>query len=88
MPKLLFTPKEHKIGDNQDIFITACKNGENALCIKCNEVAAFIIRQMHPQHKPRLEIIPLVVSEFGCTYAEAAQAVNTVINKLLEKGAE
>lgn len=84
MPRLLFTPKKHFIGDNYDIFYTAAKNNEPTLCIKCNNVAAFILEQMHPDHKPRTEIIPLVVAEFGCTEEEAAEAVKTVINTLLK----
>lgn len=82
MPKLLFEPKEHKIGNNTEIFITAHKVGDPVVCIKCNDVAAFIISQMYPEHKPRLEIIPLVIDKFGCTAAEAEEAVETVISKL------
>lgn len=84
MPKLLFTPKKHFIGDNSDIFYTAAKKDEPVLCIKCNDVASFILEQMHPEHKPRIEIIPLVVTEFGCSEEEATQAVETVINALLK----
>lgn len=87
MPKLHFEPKEHIIGDNEDIFITAANEGEPVICIKCNDVAAFIIKQMYPEHKPRTEIIPLVVAEFGCTEAEATEAVATVISTLLEHNA-
>ena len=84
MPKLLFTPKKHFIGDNPDIFYTFAEKDAPTLCIKCNDVAAFILEQMHPEHKPRTEIIPMVVSEFGCTEEEATEAVQTVINTLLK----
>ena len=84
MPKLHFEPKEHIIGDNKEIFITSANAGEPVICIKCNEVAAFIIKQMHPEHKPRKEIIPLVVEQFGCTVEEATEAVETVISTLVK----
>ena len=87
MPKLKFEPKEHIVGDNEEIFITAANEGEPAICIKCNDVAAFIIKQMYPEHKPRTEIIPLVVAEFGCTEEEAKDAAETVISILLKHNA-
>ena len=88
MPKLKFKPKSHTIGDNTDIFITACNSGEPAICIKCNDVAAFIINQMYPEHKPRKDIIPLVMAQFNCTEEEATEAVETVISKLTHKESE
>lgn len=88
MPKLLFTPKTHIIGNNTDTFITSSAKGDNPLCIKCNSVAAFIIGQMHPEHKPRTEIIPLVMEEFGCSKDDAEQAVKTVISTLISAGKE
>ena len=86
MPKLNFQPKTHIIGDNKDIFITATNSGEPAICIKCNDVAAFIINQMYPEHKPRKEIIPLVMAQFNCSVEGAGEAVETVISKLTHKG--
>ena len=88
MPKLLFKPIEHKIGENRETFITGEKKGEPVLCIKCNDEAAFIIKQMYPEHKPRKEIIPLVIAKFGCTEEEATEAVEGVIKTLsaLNKG--
>lgn len=84
MPRLLFTPKKHYIGDNPDIFYTFAEKDAPTLCIKCNDVAAFILEEMHPGHKPRTEIVSLVVAKFGCTEEEATEAVETVINTLLK----
>lgn len=83
MPKLIFEPKVHIIGDNEDIFITATNEGEPTICIKCNDVAAFIIKKMYPDHKPRTEIAEMVAHKFGCTSSEATRAVETVISALL-----
>lgn len=83
MPKLNFTPKTHYIGENTDIFITSCKKGDPPICMKCNDVAAFIIGQMYPEHKPRTEIVPLVMEKFSCSEEESIEAVQTVISTLL-----
>jgi len=88
MPKLLFKPKFHIIGENSDIFVTPCLNGQGAICIKCNELAAFILEQMYPEHKPRTEIAALVKQKFGCSEEDALLAVNTVISALLPKEEE
>ena len=88
MPKLLFTPVQHKIQteDESNILITSKHDGEPVLCIKCNELAAFIINQMHPEHKPRTEIVAAVLERYPeATEEEATEAVNGVIDAL--KGA-
>ena len=85
MPKLLFTPKHHTIGDCPDIFYTATDKDGPVLCIKCNDAAAFILEQMYPEHKPRTEIIISVMNEYKCTEEEAKEAVETVIAALIKK---
>ncbi len=86
MPKLLFKPKFHSIGDQTDIFVTSCEDGAPIVCMRCNDVAKFILEQMYPDHKPRAEIIPEVMAQFSVSQAEATEAVNKVITKLLDKG--
>ena len=85
MPKLKFEPKIHIFGIESDIFITAANEGEPVICIKCNDVAAFIIKKMYPEHKPRTVIAEMVADKFRCTSAEAARAVETVIYALQNK---
>ena len=87
MPKLLFTPKFHTIGDNTDYFCTSCKYDDPVIFIRCNEMGKFILEQMHPKHTPRTEIVSLVVERFGCSYEEAVESVEMVITALL-KGKE
>lgn len=85
MPKLLFTPVQHNIetDDEANIFITSKHDGEPVICCKCNELAAFIINQMYPEHKPRTEIIKAVLEQYPeATEKEATEAVNGVINIL------
>ena len=85
MPKLLFTPVQHKIEteDEANILITPKHDGEPAVCIKCTEGAAFIINQMHPEHKPRTEIVMAVLERYPeLTETEATEAVNGVIAAL------
>jgi len=82
MPKLLFTPKFHTIGENEEIFITSCKKNDGAICIKCNDVAAFIISKMYPEHMPRAQIAALTAEKFSCSEEEASEAVETVIQVL------
>lgn len=86
MPKLLFTPVQHNVeieGDEANIFITSKHDGDGVVCIKCNEFAAFIINQMHPEHKPRTEIITAVLERYPeMTEEEATEEVNGVIEKL------
>lgn len=85
MPKLLFTPVRHKVEteDEANIFITSKHDGEPVLCIKCNELAAFIIEQMHPEHRGRAEIITAVLERYpDMTEEEATEEVNGVIDKL------
>lgn len=88
MPKLLFEPKFHTIGDQKDIFVTSSKRKEPILCIRCNEMAKFILEQMYPDHTPRTEIIPKVMARFSISEEEATTAVNQVISTLKSKGAE
>lgn len=86
MPQLLFTPVQHTVNveeDEANIFITSKHDGEPVLCIKCNEFAAFIINQMHPEHKPRTEIVAAVLEHYPeLTEEEATEEVNGVIEKL------
>lgn len=86
MPILNFTPKSHKIGEETDVFITSSQAGDPVLCVKCNDVAEYIIGQMHPEHRSRQDIITNVVSRFSCTQKEATVAVQEVISGLKGEG--
>lgn len=88
MPKLLFEPKFHIIGDQTDIFVTSHKKNDPILCIRCNEMAKFILEQMYPDRKPRTEIIQEVMKHFSVSEEEAATEVNQVILILRNKGDE
>lgn len=88
MPKLLFEPKFHRIGDNQEFYCTSCRKDDPVIFIKCDEVGKFILEQMYPEHKSRKDIAPLVVERFGITLTEATDIIQDLVLKLLGERAE
>ena len=82
MPKLLFHPKSHQIGEEESLFVTCCESGDPVVCIRCNDVAAYILSLMYPESCRKPDLIEAVQTHFQCTLEEAQTAVITVLNAL------